>query len=208
MDTKGKRRRGRVDFKDEEGHNVSSATTDRSGKFVTVLPPGVTVSPVANGPGLLPIKGSPITVPDSATVNIPVEAFPIRPPKSSSDGTAPSSSGAALELYFEHNDSTLSTKGKQELDQLYQALRKRKQTLLLTFSGHSDNTGDKETNLSLSLARANAVRAYLISKGYPEEYLRAKGMGDSQPRADNATEKGRALNRRVEVNAVYAKGKR
>jgi outer membrane protein OmpA-like peptidoglycan-associated protein len=67
----------------------------------------------------------------------------------------------------------------------------------LRIEGHTDNVGDKAANLKLSNARAAAVAAWLTSKGIDAARLSAAGLGDTQPVADNATEDGRARNRRV-----------
>jgi outer membrane protein OmpA-like peptidoglycan-associated protein len=66
-------------------------------------------------------------------------------------------------------------------------------------SGHTDNTGAAATNLRLSQARADAVRAYLATKGVAPERMVAKGYGAAQPIAQNTTSAGRAQNRRVEL---------
>ena len=64
--------------------------------------------------------------------------------------------------------------------------------------GHTDAMGPRPANVSLSLARAQAVKAYLSGKGLPVDSLTASGMGPDQPVASNATEEGRARNRRIE----------
>lgn len=69
----------------------------------------------------------------------------------------------------------------------------------IEISGHTDNTGSAATNTRLSQARADAVRAYLASKGVGPERMVAKGYGPSQPVAPNTTPAGRAQNRRVEL---------
>ncbi|MHB1185981.1 OmpA family protein [Thiobacillus sp.] len=66
-------------------------------------------------------------------------------------------------------------------------------------AGHTDSRGSDEYNMSLSQRRAEAVRNYLISKGIAADRLSAKGYGESQPVADNATDEGRFKNRRVEL---------
>ena len=66
-------------------------------------------------------------------------------------------------------------------------------------AGHTCSIGTDEYNMGLSQRRADAVRNYLISKGVPADRLTAKGYGESQPIADNATEEGRVQNRRVEL---------
>ncbi|GHV10659.1 hypothetical protein AGMMS49938_00050 [Fibrobacterales bacterium] len=69
-------------------------------------------------------------------------------------------------------------------------------------SGHTDNVGGLEYNDKLSQARADAVRNYLIKKGIAESRITAVGYGYSKPRADNKTEKGKALNRRIEISII------
>jgi len=66
-------------------------------------------------------------------------------------------------------------------------------------AGHTDSRGSDEYNLNLSQQRAEAVRTYLISKGIAEDRLSAKGYGESQPIAGNATDEDRFKNRRVEL---------
>ena len=65
--------------------------------------------------------------------------------------------------------------------------------------GHTDSTGDPGRNRTLSRGRADAVAAYLVQQGVASTRLETGGMGSDQPIADNATQTGRALNRRVEV---------
>ena len=67
--------------------------------------------------------------------------------------------------------------------------------------GHTDSKGSDEANLKLSQQRADAVASYMTSKGVAKERVSAKGYGESKPIGDNATEEGRAKNRRVEFAA-------
>jgi outer membrane protein OmpA-like peptidoglycan-associated protein len=69
----------------------------------------------------------------------------------------------------------------------------------LTVEGHTDSTGAAAHNQALSEQRAAAVKAYLVGKGVAESRLTTAGFGASRPAADNATELGRAANRRVEL---------
>ncbi len=66
-------------------------------------------------------------------------------------------------------------------------------------AGHTDSIGSDQYNMKLSRERAETVRDYLISKGIAADRLTAKGYGESQPVADNATPEGRLQNRRVEL---------
>ena len=78
-----------------------------------------------------------------------------------------------------------------------EALKGTQRTILV--EGHTDSTGNKEKNLALSQARAETVRRYLVNDGIPEGQIRAVGIGQDRPVADNKTSAGRAKNRRVEV---------
>jgi outer membrane protein OmpA-like peptidoglycan-associated protein len=68
--------------------------------------------------------------------------------------------------------------------------------------GHTDNVGDVQSNLKLSQRRAETVRNVIISMGVEANRLTAIGKGDKEPKADNSTEEGRLMNRRVEVQLV------
>lgn len=71
--------------------------------------------------------------------------------------------------------------------------------LIIRINGHTDNLGDPTLSKELSLQRATAVRNYLVSNGVNFEKLRISGWGGTKPIASNATEAGRAKNRRVEL---------
>jgi len=69
--------------------------------------------------------------------------------------------------------------------------------------GHTDNVGNPESNRKLTQNRAEAVVKYLVEKkGVDAKQLSAKGFGDSQPIADNKTQRGRAMNRRVDFTVT------
>ncbi len=72
-------------------------------------------------------------------------------------------------------------------------------TLQLAVEGHTDNVGTPAHNQQLSEARAQAVVAALTNEGIAANRLQAAGFGQSKPLADNATEPGKAKNRRVEL---------
>ncbi|MEM1215092.1 MAG: OmpA family protein, partial [Bacteroidota bacterium] len=74
--------------------------------------------------------------------------------------------------------------------------------LVIELGGHTDNTGNDEGNLALSQSRANAVRDFLLQKGIDGNRLSAVGYGETDPIGDNATEKGRAKNRRTAFTVV------
>ena len=69
-------------------------------------------------------------------------------------------------------------------------------------SGNSASTGTSEYNVGLSDRRAEAARKYLTSAGIDASRLQARGFGETNPAADNATAEGRAINRRTEIEVV------
>ncbi len=68
--------------------------------------------------------------------------------------------------------------------------------------GHTDSIGTDAYNQKLSVRRAEAVKAYLVSKGIEKNRVYTEGKGEKQPVADNKTAEGRAKNRRVEIEVV------
>jgi len=72
----------------------------------------------------------------------------------------------------------------------------------IEIGGHTDNTGDPASNLTLSQRRADAVKNALVSNGVAPDVLITKGYGDSQPRASNDSEFGRFQNRRIEYAVI------
>ncbi|WP_295875407.1 OmpA family protein [uncultured Zhongshania sp.] len=110
--------------------------------------------------------------------------------------------GVALEGVFFANDSDQLTIPAQQILRKVAEVIKQSSATLIEVGGYTDNAGDAEYNLRLSAARAATVREYLIAQGIQQARLQTKGYGESSPRADNTSDKGRALNRRVELKIV------
>ncbi len=70
---------------------------------------------------------------------------------------------------------------------------------IVSIVGHTDSTGSAAINNPLSVDRAQSVRDYLVARGISPTLIETSGRGDREPLADNATESGRARNRRVEI---------
>jgi outer membrane protein OmpA-like peptidoglycan-associated protein len=90
------------------------------------------------------------------------------------------------------------------LDRFAQTLRENPGTTV-RIVGHTDSTGSDAINDPLSVNRAASVRSYLESRGIPAGRISIDGRGSREPIADNATEAGRAKNRRVEIYVAQAK---
>ena len=101
-------------------------------------------------------------------------------------------------LIFRTNEATLMPGAERQLDQLVQALASSPDRLVVV-EGYTDSQGSADHNLDLSQRRADAVRDYLMIKGYSADQVRARGVGEESPIADNGTSEGRANNRRVEI---------
>lgn len=104
-------------------------------------------------------------------------------------------------IFFNSNKATLMEKSFSELDKLVIQLNAEKK-MNIEIKGHADSEGNEAKNLELSEQRANAVKAYLVSKGISDKRIVSKGFGSSRPVAPDSTEEGRQKNRRVEFGII------
>lgn len=102
-------------------------------------------------------------------------------------------------VVFASNQATLLPEAQSRLNQVAASLMAANKNRKLTVEGHTDSQGAAAYNMELSQRRAESVRSYLISRGYPAELIEARGIGEDRPIADNASPEGRANNRRVEI---------
>jgi outer membrane protein OmpA-like peptidoglycan-associated protein len=99
-------------------------------------------------------------------------------------------------LSFDSGSSMLPPKASAELDNVA-AILKAYPGVSLRIAGYTDSTGSEENNLDLSRARAESVKAALVSRGISPDRLATEGFGEQVPAADDTSESGRAQNRRV-----------
>jgi len=101
-------------------------------------------------------------------------------------------------ITFATNEYNIRQEFYPVLGSVARVLGKYKDTKLQVF-GHTDSTGDANYNYNLSNRRANSMSNYLATQGVDQSRIIAQGLGSDQPIASNATESGRAMNRRVEL---------
>jgi outer membrane protein OmpA-like peptidoglycan-associated protein len=101
------------------------------------------------------------------------------------------------EVLFQTGKWDLKPGAMAKLDQIAEALRGKEQPM--TVYGHTDNVGAHDMNMDLSQRRADSVRDYLVSRGIPQDLIKAEGKGPDVPISDNTSIEGRAANRRVEI---------
>ena len=107
-------------------------------------------------------------------------------------------------IQFEFNKATLKASSNAKLEQLVSILGEYPD-YSLSIAGHTDSKGSDAYNQQLSYDRAASARTYMISKGIAESRIESRGYGETKPVATNATEAGRALNRRVDFD-LYLPG--
>jgi adhesin transport system outer membrane protein len=129
-----------------------------------------------------------VVVPPRARAVVPAAAAP-----------AATKVNLAADALFDFNKSVLKAGGAAKLDELVTRI-KGVQLDVVIATGHTDSVGSDAYNQRLSVARAESVKAYLVSNGVDVKRVQAGGKGESAPIADNATAEGRAKNRRVEVS--------
>ena len=108
-------------------------------------------------------------------------------------------------ITFAHDDDTLNGAFLGRLNQLANTMNQYHETMIVIV-GHTDSTGQAAYNQELSERRADSVRYYLINQGVDPYRIQTVGYGMRQPIASNATEAGRAQNRRVELMILAPQG--
>lgn len=177
---------------------LGQRTWDAAPEFTLQLPPGDHVVE-AEAPGYL-VRGRKVHLVAGQTVVLDIALRKL-----------PNARGAVLtatqveinqSVQFATNEARLLPESFGILDEVVDVLIRNPALVKLRVEGHTDQVGTAERNDALSAARAEAVRAYLVEKGVAAERLLAVGFGFQKPVASNATEAGRARNRRVQFVIV------
>ncbi|MFG5778430.1 outer membrane protein OmpA [Comamonas sp. J-3] len=148
--------------------------------------------------GALAAKAAEAPAPVAPSTAAPTPAAPVAPAATVQKVTY------AADAFFDFDKSVLKPEGKAKLDDLAGKVQGINLEVIIAV-GHTDSVGTDAYNQKLSVRRAEAVKAYLVSKGIDKSRVYTEGKGEKQPVADNKTAAGRAKNRRVEIEVVGTK---
>ncbi|TDS69526.1 outer membrane protein OmpA [Comamonas sp. JUb58] len=142
------------------------------------------------------VKAAPAPAPAPAVAPAAPAPAPVAPPVASTQKIT-----YAADAFFDFDKSVLKPEGKAKLDDVASKVKNINLEVIIAV-GHTDSIGSDAYNQKLSVRRAEAVKAYLVSKGIDKSRVYTEGKGEKQPVADNKTAAGRAKNRRVEIEVV------
>ncbi len=169
---------------------VSSTSNVGNGEFIVALPTGKSYALNVSKDGYL-FYSENFQLKDVKTSKEPfLKDVPLKPIKAGQ-------SIVLKNIFYDTDKFDLKDESKIELGKLISFLNKNS-TVRFEVSGHTDNTGTKPHNQTLSENRAKSVYDFLLANGIPAARMTSKGYGDSKPVAENTTESGRAQNRRTE----------
>lgn len=139
---------------------------------------------------------------DGAIVSAAAAAAPAAAPAAAAAAAAAAAKVTfASDALFDFDRAVIKAEGRANLDGLIEKVKGLNLEVIVAV-GHTDSTGPAAYNQVLSVRRAEAVKAYFVSKGIDANRVFTEGKGSAQPVGDNATRTGRAQNRRVEVEVV------
>ena len=154
---------------------------------------GAIVAPKVMAPAVEPMAApAPVVAPAAAAAPAPAVVAP---------AAVAAKVTYAADAFFDFDKSVLKPEGKAKLDDLVGKVKGINLEVIIAV-GHTDATGADVYNQKLSVARSEAVKAYLVSKGIEKNRVYTEGKGEKQPVADNKTKEGQAKNRRVEIEVV------
>jgi OOP family OmpA-OmpF porin len=147
-------------------------------------------------------KPAPAPAPAPAAAPAPKPVPPVAAPKPAAKPKPVAEKVTfAADVFFDFDKSVIKPDGKSKLDDLSAKMRGINLEVVIAI-GHADSIGADAYNQALSVRRAEAVKAYLVSKGTEANRVYTEGKGEKQPVASNKTAEGRAKNRRTEIEVI------
>jgi OOP family OmpA-OmpF porin len=151
---------------------------------------------------IVPKPAAPVPAPAAKPAPAPAPAPVAKPaPRPAPPAVAATKVTYAADAFFDFDKSALKAEGRAKLDDLVGKVKDISLEVIIAV-GHTDSVGSDSYNQKLSVKRAEAVKAYLVTKGIEKNRVYTEGKGEKQPVADNKTSEGRAKNRRVEIEVV------
>ncbi len=160
-------------------------------------------APAASAPR--PAASAPAPAPAPAAAPAPAPRASAPAPAAARPPAAPAVAATkvtyAADAFFDFDKATVKPEARAKLDDLVGKVKGINLEVIIAV-GHTDSVGTDGYNQKLSVRRAEAVKAYLVSKGLEKNRVYTEGKGEKSPVADNKTAEGRAKNRRVEIEVV------
>jgi OmpA-OmpF porin, OOP family len=148
---------------------------------------------------------APAPAPAPVPAPAPAQSAPAPAPKPKPEAAKPKPVAEkitfAADVLFDFDKSVIKPDGKSKLDDLANKMKGINLEVVIAI-GHADAIGSDAYNQALSVRRAEAVKAYFVSRGIEGNRVYTEGKGEKQPVADNKTAEGRAKNRRSEIEVI------
>lgn len=174
------------------GDKYYTEETDTEGRAEALVPVGKKYELTYLSLGIRNIAAS-VSVTDEPNQNVKLTLRYKRPP--------PPPPFVLTGVTFDTGKATIRSESLSQLDIVVEFMAHKK-SARIEISGHTDNVGNPKTNKSLSAKRAEACRAYIVSRGIDRKRLDAIGYGDERPVDSNDTDEGRQKNRRIEAREL------